>query len=253
MKKLLFTLNVLLVCCFANTTIINIDKPADLNQTVYKNMIETPFGFSVDLQGYEHVMFITNSKILSLQTLFLANIHENSYIAFEMKPLTVMNNRNLYDEKEFVSEITNPTDNATIIFYTNSILYTYNLNDNYKAYIVISEKYDEMKIAIFKDSKFVVSFFAYKGDRKIIEDLLYSIRQNTKAYSKKDYWLLDLGSLQKSLLHSSLYYIYDPNDEENIKFLNRTLDRIGSYIFNTKDEINVNSDALFKNNNTRRY
>lgn len=251
MKKILFTLNILLVFCSANTTIINIDKPADLNQTIYKNIVETPFGFSVDLQGYEHVTFISNSKILSLQSLILTNIHKSSFMTFEMKPLIAVKNRNLYNEKEFASEITNPTDNMTIFFYANSTIYTYNLNDNYKAYVVVSERYNnEMKVAIFKDSKFVVSLWIDKNDRKIIEDLLYSIRQNKKAYSKKNYWLLDLENLQMSLLHSSLYYIYDPKDEENIKFLNRTLDAIGSYISHIKNEINANNNTLFKNNDT---
>ncbi|MDR1614781.1 MAG: hypothetical protein LBS26_04340 [Campylobacteraceae bacterium] len=252
MKKIVFMLNILLVFCFANTTIINIDKPANLNQTIYKNTIETPFGFSIDLQGYEHVTFISNSKTLSLQTLFLTNIYKDSLISFEINPLTAMNRKNLYDEKEFVSEITNPTDNATIFFYANSTIYTYNLHDNYKAYVIISDRYnDEMKVAIFKDSKFIISLWIDNNDRKILEDLLYSVKQNTKVYSKKDYWLLDLENLQMSLLHSSLYYIYDPEDEENIKFLNRILDTIGSYIFHIKNEINANSDTLFKNNNTR--
>jgi hypothetical protein len=252
MKKIVFTLNILLAFCFSNTTIINIDKPDNLNQTIYKNTIETPFGFSIDLQGYEHVAFISNSKILSLQSLFLTNIHKDSLVTFEINPLTAINSKNLYDEKNFISEITNPTDNATIFLYANSTIYTYNLNDNYKAYVIISGRYnDEMKAAVFKDSKFVISLWTNNNDRKILEDLLYSIRQNTRVYSKKDYWLLDLESLQMSLLHSSLYYIYDPKDEENIKFLNRVLDTIGSYIFHIKNEINSNSDALLKDNNSR--
>ncbi|MDR2790148.1 MAG: hypothetical protein LBB59_04165 [Campylobacteraceae bacterium] len=251
MKKIVFIFNILLAFCFSNTTIINIDKPANLNQTIYKNMIETPFGFSVDLQGYEHVAFISNSETLPLQTLFLTNIHKDSFISFEINPLTALNRKNLYDENNFVSEITNPTDNATIFFYANSTIYTYNLNDNYKAYVIMSDKYnDEMKAAIFKDSKFVISLWTNDSDRKTIENLLHSIRKNTKAYSKKDYWFLDLENLQMSLLHSSLYYIYNPKDEENIKFLNRVLDIIGSYIFHIKNEINANSDTLFKGNNT---
>jgi hypothetical protein len=243
MKKIVFTLNILLAFCFSNTTIINVDKPDNLNQTIYKNTIETPFGFSVDLQGYENVIWIDDSK--KLRTIALSSSTTNNTLWLSTYPfgIPLVGKRDIYQESEFLSEITNPTDNTTIVFYGNSTFYAYELSDGYKAYMFASMYNDDILASIFQNSKFVISFFLDSNDKKIIENILYSIKQINTLFFKKNYLknikiLYDNGNLQRALLYSSAYYIYDKNDKENLNFLNKIIDKIVLTMVLMKNDIN---------------
>jgi hypothetical protein len=242
-KKIVFMLNILLVFCFANTTIINIDKPVNLNQTIYKNTIETPFGFSIDLQGYEQVIWIDNSK--KLRSIALSSSTANNTLWLSTYPFGVplVVKKDIYKESEFLSEITNPTDNVTIVFYDNSTFYVYELSNGYKAYVVTSMHNNDILASIFQNSKFVASFFIDSNDKKIIENILYSLKQINILFPKKDYLknikiLYDNGNLQRALLYSSIYYLYDIDNRENINFLNKIIDKIVLTMVLIKNDIN---------------
>jgi hypothetical protein len=230
MKKLLFTLNICLVFCFANTTIININKPTDLNQTIYKNIIETPFGFSIDLQYYNNVIWISN--ISDIHSIILSDCGGNRLILNDYPfGVPLGENLNIYNEKEFIAEIQNPTSEMFKAFYSNSTFYIHELNDGYKAYISTSTFNDDILASVFQNSKFIVSFFLDSNDKKIIENILYSIRRVNTPFSKENYLknikkLYDNGNLQKALLYSSIYYVYDKNNKKNKELLNKITDKI---------------------------
>jgi hypothetical protein len=227
---------------FANTTIIDVLMPHNAKQVTYHNMVELPFGFSVDLQHYDNVVWI--SKMHTMHSVILSDSDDNRLILGDYPfGIPLVGKRDIYQESEFLSEITNPTDNATIVFYDNSTFYVYELNDGYKAYVVTSMHNNDILASIFRDSKFIVSFFLDRNDKKTIENILYSIGQNDKPFSKENYHkktkeLYMNDSLQKALLYSSTYYIYDKNDKENKKLLNKILNKIILNIAYIKNDIN---------------
>jgi hypothetical protein len=243
MKKLLLFLLSSSYIYSLNQSIVYISKPANINQMVYDNMIELPFGFSVDLHRYDNVIWMYDSE--KLRSVALSNYDTNDTLWLGTYPFGVplVGKRDIYQESEFLSEITKPTDNVTIALYGNSTFYVYKLNDGYKAYVVASGRYDDILAAIFRDSKFIVSFFLDRNDKKTIENILYSIKQNDKLFSKENYLknirrLHDNSNLQRALLYSSVYYIYDKNDNENRKLFNKITNEIILSIARIKNEIN---------------
>jgi hypothetical protein len=244
MKKIFLIF--LLFCSYAypsNKSIVHIPKPTNINQKEYRNVIELPFGFSADWQGYENIIWIYNSKELSSIALADSNTNDMLWIATYPLGMPLVGKRDIYQESEFLSEMTNPTDNTTIVFYGNSTFSVYELNDDYKAYVLTSVHDNDVLASIFLNSKFIVSFFLDSNDRKTIENILYSIRKIDTSFSKENYLknikkLYDNGNLQRALLYSSAYYIHDKNDKENIKLLNKITDKIILNTANIKSEIN---------------
>jgi hypothetical protein len=229
-----------------NNNIIYIPKLTSTNQTICNNTIELPFGFSVDLQHHNSVVWISKiSDISDIYSVILSDYDDNRLILTNY-PFAVPlgENLNIYDEDKFIAEIQNPISEVFKVFYENSTFYAYELNNNYTAYVSTSTVNDDMLASIFKNHKFIVSFFIDSKNKKMFENILYSIRQNDKSFSKNNYIkeikeLYENDNLQKALLYSSIYYLYDKNNKRNLELLNKIIIGINFRIEYIKKAIDI--------------
>ncbi|MDR0580275.1 MAG: hypothetical protein LBG21_06700 [Campylobacteraceae bacterium] len=233
MKKIFLIF--LLFCSFtysSNQSIIYVSKPANINQANYRNMISLPFGFSVDLQEYTYVIYL--GKNLNAPNIILSDIKNNNLLSLEKYPFGNPSKIKIDFENEdkFLSEIKNKTSPLINNLYANSTTYIYELSNNYTAYCINSARFsDEWKVVIFKNSKYIITLNFAEETQNNIENILYSIRQNNEPFLEDDYIkkikeLYRNDSLQRALLHSSIYYLYDLYNKENLNLLNKIIDKI---------------------------